>query len=192
MAEDVLEEKKALTFEEAMQDKEFAKAVNSFKDSAVSKGVESYKVGNFEEAVKKAVEQRLEDSKKKTPEQLQIEEMSNTMKQMQSDLAKERLEKMRLANGTTARTTLENENLPKDLANFIIGDTEEETKEKLDRFIKIMKDFEQGKKTETLKKNNIKVPEDESTTQGELKEPGADASKTEWMEYWKALNNQGA
>jgi len=182
------EQKVKITFEEAMKDPDFARAINSYKDSAVSKGVESYKSGNFEEAVKKAVEQRLEESKKKTPEQIKIEEMAKTMEKMKADLEKERLEKIRLNNNSLARKALDAKGFPKDLADFIIGDTEEATNEKLGKLIEILSDYEQGKKTEALKNNNIKVPESAGNLDVKVKEPGEGASKEDWKAYWKAVN----
>jgi hypothetical protein len=77
-------------------------------------------------------------------------------------------------------------NLPVDFADYLVGDSDEETDQKLSTFMESFSKYEQRIREEILKGHSTTVPKEGNQVKMVTKEPGPNATKEQWAEYTRA------
>lgn len=180
----VVENKGFDSLEAIMADEKLGKLITSHTDSAIGKAIDAYKTKGFAEAVEKAVQDKLKQQATKTPEQIKMDEYEAKLNTMSEQIKTKELSEMRLTNRSKASKELSDAGLPLELADFLVSEDSEKTEANVKKAMDILTKFATDTKQNVLKGNNVKVP-GKTTTSGKLQEPGENASKAEWMAYWK-------
>lgn len=178
-----LTQPKEMSFEELMKNEDFAKQLRSFADSESSKAVDAFKEKGFKKAVEAGVAEALEAKEKKTPHQIEVEELNKRLNAVETENQEKELKRLRSDNKVKAINFLKDKSLPADLLDFLVSEESEKTDENINVFATMMENYGQAIKQGQLKENNTFVPSDPGNGDS-LQEPGEDASKEEWKEYY--------
>jgi hypothetical protein len=145
-------------------------------DQKVSLGINGFK--------EKTLPGILETERKKISEPTVSPEMQR-IQELEKKLAeKERTESRGNQKNKIVKSFSE-KNLPIDFADYLIGDSDEETDQKLTTFMESFGKYEQKIREEILKGHSTVVPKEKESTKF-TKEPGAGATKEQWAEYTRA------
>lgn len=178
-----LTQPKELSFEQLMKNEDFAKQIRSFADSESSKAVDAFKEKGFKKAVETGVSEALEAKEKKTPHQIEVEELNKRLNAVETENQEKELKRLRSDNKVKAINFLKEKTLPSDMLDFLVSEESEKTDENVNIFATMMEDYGQAIKQGQLKGNNTFVPSSPGNNDS-LQEPGVDASKEEWKEYY--------
>lgn len=179
-----------VTLDKLMENPDLQKQLQSFVDAQVGKAVEAYKQKGFQTAVEKEVEQRLKVKETKTPEQIRFEEYEAKLADMQNKMREKELTEMRLTNKEKARAKLLEAKLPEGLVDFIASEDSEKTEANIAAAVKVLEAYKTEITQSLLKGNNVQTPGRTAKPGETLAEPGPNASKEEWANYWKQVKNR--
>lgn len=173
-----------IDFDSLLKNPDFTKKLNSFVDSKTTQAIKTYKEQGFASAVEKEVDNRLKARETKTPEQIRLEEAEAKLNKVLSDLAEKERSEMRLKNKDTARSLLTEAKVPDEILDFIVDFDGEKTKENVSKVLEIFTKFKTNIVQTEFSTNNTSVPPTKKIV-GNNKEPAENASKEEWMAYFR-------
>lgn len=142
--------KSTITFDDLIKDENLGKSIISYRDSEISKAVESFK----NQTLPKRVEEELAKRVKASEEP----EWKREMDALKSELAKKERENKIANQKARAIKYASEKQLPTDVIDSFLGETDEETDTKLTTFSKMFEDYSTKIKQEVLKSHNISVP----------------------------------
>jgi hypothetical protein len=183
--ETVAETTPTVDFDALLKNPDFTKKLNSFVDSKTTQAIKTYKEQGFATAVEKEVDNRLKARETKTPEQIRLEETEAKLNVVLSNLAEKERTEMRLKNKDTARSLLTEAKVPDDILDFIVDADGEKTKDNVSKVLEIFTKFKTNIVQTEFSNNNITVPSTKKVGNGNNKEPAENASKEEWMSYFR-------
>lgn len=171
--------------EDLLSSEEYSKKFQSLLDSEKSKAVESFKQNTLPQRVEERVKEELSKKDKKDPWQIKLEEME----QKQSELMKQLEDKERAENRERLRNkafkTVTEKNLPSDLVDYFLGEDEETTMENLKVLEETLSSYEKKVKNSVYRNKNTDIPSSKEADGSSGDKPSPDASKEEWMEYYR-------
>lgn len=168
------------TLDDALKRFEGSKDYKSFVDRVQTKGIEAYMKNHGEELEQKAetlAEEKLKSMQEKDPKDLELEKL-------RKEFESERRERLTEKNKNTTLSLLQENKLPAGFADFIVTADDEKTKERFDSFSNLMSTVIEETQKQAL--SGVKTDVPNNTSMGANGEPGADATKEEWLEYYKS------
>jgi mannitol-1-phosphate/altronate dehydrogenase len=172
------------SFDQAMENPDFAKAMKSFADKEGSRQVEAFKNKTLPSTIEDEVKKRLEAQNHKEPWQIKLEEMEKQQNQLMEQLKQKERSELIQKNKNQALKTLTDKKLPSDILDYLVSDEQEKTNSSIEAFVSMMDNYTTNLKQDLLKSNNVRVPGQGETFTGGAQEPGEGASKAEWKAYW--------
>ena len=152
--------------------------VQKIIDQRVSLGINSFKEKTLPGLIE-AEKKKLTDAQQVSPEMQRIQEL-------EKKLAEKERSEIRGNQKNKIVKTFSEKNLPVDLADYLVGDTDEETDQKLATFMEAFSKYETKIREDILKGHSTVVPKDGSQAKMITKEPGPNATKEQWAEYTRA------
>lgn len=152
--------------------------VQKIIDQRVSLGINSFK--------EKTLPGLIEAEKKKLTESTQVSPEMQRIQELEKKLAEKERSELRGNQKNKVVKTFSEKNLPVDIADYLVGDTDEETDQKLTTFMEAFSKYEQRIREEILKGHSTTVPKEGSQVKMVTKEPGPNATKEQWAEYTRA------
>ena len=156
--------------------------VQKIIDQRVSLGINSFKEKTLPGLIE-AEKKKLTDAQQVSPEMQRIQELEKKLAE------KERSEARGNQKNKVVKTFSE-KNLPVDIADYLVGDTDEETDQKLTTFMEAFSKYEQRIREDILKGHSTTVPK-EKESKVKPNEPPANASREELVAFYRnQLNNK--
>lgn len=152
------------SFEMAIKNPEFEKAIRSYSDSYANKQVDAYKEKGFKTAVENEVAKRLEAKNHKEPWQIKLDEMELKQTELMSKLQDKELAEMRANNKANIANNIADYKLPSGLIDLLVSEETEKTEQNISLLKEAFENFGQSLKQDNIKGNNIKVPGKTGTT----------------------------
>jgi hypothetical protein len=151
------------------------KQIISFKDAEISKAVDSFE--------KNTLPKKLEDELKRKEQASAKPEWQIEIEALKAELAKKDQEAIKSSQKARALTVASERGLPADILDYFLGNSDEETDNKLGQLTKTFEDYASKIKQDVLKSHNIGVPANGNkfteTNNKEIKLP-AGASKDDY------------
>lgn len=170
--------------EDLLQSEDYSKKFQSLLDSEKTKAVEAFKEKTLPKRVEEEVAKKLEQKNHKDPWQIKLEEMQKQQEELQKKLEDKEKAEQRERLRNKALQTASEKGLPSNMVDYFLGEDEDSTVENLNLFEKTLSEYGKKIKEGVYKNKNTDVPSKESTTSAQGT-PGPNASKEEWIEYYK-------
>lgn len=172
-----------LDINEVLNREDVKKKLQSYVDAEASRQVETFKQKTLPDIIEEQVKAKMEAAQHKEPWEIQMEELKRENQKIQEALKEEQLGKLLEANKNKALSMLTEKKLPTAMIDHLVTEEPEKTQHNVETFIKTMEDYTNSVKQSMVKGNNVQVPSgDGSSTVGE---PGPNANKQDWKEYFK-------
>lgn len=118
-------------------------ALKSYRDSAITKAIETWKANNLSKNIEEEIAKRF-------PAET---EADKSLREMKERLAKLEGERNKMATINTVTKKLSEKKLPTDFADFLVGESEEETNTRLSLFESMLSSFREAAVKEVVGEN---------------------------------------